>query len=163
MLYNLKNWNHLIHPYFESEYHHNDIIMTVMSSQITGASNVYSPFCSGANQRKHQISESLLCEGNPQVTSRFPSQSSSNAENVSNWWRHHVWFQWGVWTSNNRIWQWFRLGFVLTNMVKPAISIPLEIVISNHKDLGTLLLAQIGRTWMEFLHPQEIWDVIIHP
>ena len=31
-----------------------------------------------------------LCEGNPSVTGGFPSQRSSNAENVSIWWRHHV-------------------------------------------------------------------------
>ena len=30
-----------------------------------------------------------LCEGNPLVTSGFPLQKSSNAENVSIWWRHH--------------------------------------------------------------------------
>ena len=32
-----------------------------------------------------------LCEGNPPVTvtGGFPSQSASNAENVSIWWRHH--------------------------------------------------------------------------
>ena len=30
-----------------------------------------------------------LCEGIPPVTSRFPSQRASNAENVSIWWRHH--------------------------------------------------------------------------
>ena len=32
-----------------------------------------------------------LCEGNPPVTSWLPSQRASNAENVSIWWRHHVW------------------------------------------------------------------------
>ena len=31
-----------------------------------------------------------LCEGNSQVTSEFPAQKASNAENVSIWWRHHV-------------------------------------------------------------------------
>ena len=30
-----------------------------------------------------------LCEGNPWVTGEFPAQRSSNAENVSIWWRHH--------------------------------------------------------------------------
>ena len=29
------------------------------------------------------------CEGNSQVTSEFPSQRASNAENVSNWWLPH--------------------------------------------------------------------------
>ena len=30
-----------------------------------------------------------LCEGNSPVTGEFPAQRSSNAENVSIWWRHH--------------------------------------------------------------------------
>ena len=30
-----------------------------------------------------------LCEGNLPVTGEFPAQRSSNAENVSIWWRHH--------------------------------------------------------------------------
>ena len=31
-----------------------------------------------------------LCEGNSPVTCEFPAQRTSNAENVSIWWRHHV-------------------------------------------------------------------------
>ena len=31
-----------------------------------------------------------LCEGNPPRTGGFPSQSASNTENVSIWWRYHV-------------------------------------------------------------------------
>ena len=31
-----------------------------------------------------------LCEGNSPVTGEFPAQMVSNAENVSIWWRHHV-------------------------------------------------------------------------
>ena len=31
-----------------------------------------------------------LCEGNSPVTGEFPTQRASNAENVSIWWRHHV-------------------------------------------------------------------------
>ena len=30
-----------------------------------------------------------LCEGNSPVTGEFPAQRASNAENASNWWRHH--------------------------------------------------------------------------
>ena len=32
-----------------------------------------------------------LCAGNSPVSSEFPTQRASNAENVSIWWRHHVW------------------------------------------------------------------------
>ena len=37
-----------------------------------------------------------LCEGNPPVTGGFPSERASNAENVSIWWRRHVFsvFHW---------------------------------------------------------------------
>ena len=31
-----------------------------------------------------------LCEGNKPVTGEFPTQRASNAENISIWWRHHV-------------------------------------------------------------------------
>ena len=31
-----------------------------------------------------------LCMGNSPVTSEFPTQRASNAENISIWWRHHV-------------------------------------------------------------------------
>ena len=30
-----------------------------------------------------------LCEGNSQVIGEFPAQMTSNAENISIWWRHH--------------------------------------------------------------------------
>ena len=47
----------------------------------------YSTVYSDADQRKHQSSASLAFVP---VFSEFPSQSASNAENVSIWWRHHA-------------------------------------------------------------------------
>ena len=41
------------------EYHSNDVIMTMMASQITSLTSVYSSVCSDADQRKHQSSASL--------------------------------------------------------------------------------------------------------
>ena len=38
-----------------------------------------------------KLSVTALCEGNSPVTGEFPAQKSSNAENVSIWWRHHDW------------------------------------------------------------------------
>ena len=53
--------------------HCSDFIMSTMAFQITGVSIVCPTVCSGANQRKHQISASLaICEGNPPVTDGFP-------------------------------------------------------------------------------------------
>ena len=61
--------------------HYNDVIMGAMASQITSLMIVYSAVYSGEDPRKHQISTALAIE--------FPAQTASNAENVSNWWRHH--------------------------------------------------------------------------
>ena len=46
-----------------------------------------------------------LCEENPPVTSGFPSQRASNAENVSIWWRHHAIIpSMSVYLSESRLW-----------------------------------------------------------
>ena len=38
-----------------------------------------------------------LCAGNSPVTGKFPTQMASNAENVSIWWRHHVYRSCNIW------------------------------------------------------------------
>ena len=58
--------------------------MNAMASQITSLTIVYSTVYSGADQRKHQSSASL-------VTGEFPAQRASNAIFFSIWLRHH-WF-----------------------------------------------------------------------
>ena len=40
--------------------HYIDVVMSAMTSQITGVSVVYSTICSGADQRKYQSSVSLV-------------------------------------------------------------------------------------------------------
>ena len=63
--------------------------MGAMASQVTSPTIVYSTVYSGADQRKHQSSASLaFCVMNSPVTGEFPAQITSNAENVSIWWRH---------------------------------------------------------------------------
>ena len=57
--------------------HYSDVIMSTMTSQITGVSIICSIVCSGADQRNYQSSGG------------FPSQRDSNTENVSIRWRHH--------------------------------------------------------------------------
>ena len=60
-----------------------------MASQITSVLFVCSTICWSSDQRKHESSALYgLCEGNPPVTGGFPSQRTSNAENVSMWWRY---------------------------------------------------------------------------
>ena len=65
--------------------HYSDVIMSAMASQITSLMIVYSTIYPCTNQRKRQCSVSLVF-----VTSEFPVQRASNAENVSIWWCHHA-------------------------------------------------------------------------
>ena len=48
-----------------------------------------------------------LCAGNSPVTGEFPTQRSSNAENVSIWWRHHE--------------QWYQCNHNNQNITKPCV------------------------------------------
>ena len=43
------------------------------------------------SKKKSKLRVTGLCAGNSPVTGEFPAQRASNAENVSIWWRHHVW------------------------------------------------------------------------
>ena len=61
--------------------------MDAMASQITSISRVYSAVCSGVYQRKHQSSSLAFVREIHRSTMNSPR--SSNAENVSIWWRHH--------------------------------------------------------------------------
>ena len=65
--------------------HYNDVIMSIMASQITSPTIVYSTVYSGADQRKRQSSASLAFVRGIHRS----AQRASNAENVSIWWRHH--------------------------------------------------------------------------
>ena len=42
------------------------------------------------SKRTSKLRVTGLCAGNSPVTGEFPAQRASNAENVSIWWRHHV-------------------------------------------------------------------------
>ena len=62
--------------------HYCDVIMGAIASQITSLTVVYSTVYWDADQRKHQSSASLAFVRG--------IHRSSNAENISIWWRHHV-------------------------------------------------------------------------
>ena len=47
----MRTYNEVFH---EIPFHYSGVIMSVMASEITGVSIVYSTVCSGADQRKHQ-------------------------------------------------------------------------------------------------------------
>ena len=70
-----------IKPSQHVQNHYGDVIMGTIASQITSLTIYYSIVYSGADQKKHQSSASLA----------FLAQMSSNPENVSIWWRHHMW------------------------------------------------------------------------
>ena len=48
------------------------------------------PFVQGRSKKTSKLRVTGLCGGNSPVTGEFPAQMASNAENVSIWWRHHV-------------------------------------------------------------------------
>ena len=79
------------------ECHYSDVIISAMASQITDVSIVYRTACLGADQRKHtKLRLTGLGEENSPVTGEFPAQMTSDAENVSIWWRHHG-DEWSLW------------------------------------------------------------------
>ena len=81
--------------------HYNDVTMSVMGSQITSIWTVCLAVCSGAHQRKHQISTSLaFVRENPPVTGGLPLQRASNAENVFIWW-HHLKLASYIWVNSS--------------------------------------------------------------
>ena len=73
--------------------------MSAITSQITSFTIVYLTFYSGADQRKHQSSESLAFVW--QFTGEFPAQMASNAEFFSIWWRYHD--QWHLYIDGNEM------------------------------------------------------------
>ena len=73
------------------KFHYGDVILGAMASQITSLTIVYSTFYSGADKKKTSKNRVTgLCVGNSPVTGEFPAQNTSNAENISIWWRHHI-------------------------------------------------------------------------
>ena len=71
-------------------YHYCDVIMNVMSSQITSLAIVYSTVYSDVDQRKHQSSASLtFVQGIHRWPVNSPHKWPVTRKNVSIWWRHH--------------------------------------------------------------------------
>ena len=65
--------------------------MGTKASQITSLEIVYSTIYSGTDKKNtSKLCVTGLCVGNSPGTGVFPAQMTSNAENVSIWWRHHV-------------------------------------------------------------------------
>ena len=84
------------YPLCNIHMHYIDVIVTMMASQITSLTFVYSTVYSDADQRKHQNSVSLAFVWGIHRTGEFLTQMASYAENVSIWWRHHGVIQRGL-------------------------------------------------------------------
>ena len=70
--------------------HYTDVIMGVMASQITSLTICLLNRLFGHRSKKtSKLRVTGLCVGNSPGTGEFPAQMSSNAENISIWWRHH--------------------------------------------------------------------------
>ena len=72
-----------------SDAHYCDVIMGAMASEITSLTIVYSNVHSSRSEKTSKLRVTDLCEGNSPMTSEFPTQRASNAENVSILWRDH--------------------------------------------------------------------------
>ena len=62
--------------------HYRDVIMSLVASQITSLTIVYSSVYSGGTENIKALRHWPLC-GNSPVTREFPAQRASNAENIS--------------------------------------------------------------------------------
>ena len=71
-------------------FHYNDVILSAMAYQMTDLAIVNPLFIQA--QIKENIHDPRHCRfvGNSPVTGEFYAQRTSNAENVSIWWRHHA-------------------------------------------------------------------------
>ena len=73
-----------IFRFLSATFHYGDVIMSVMASQITSLTIVYSSVYSDTDKKKtSKLHVTGLCEGNSPVTGEFPAQRASNTENVS--------------------------------------------------------------------------------
>ena len=81
----------LFRDFRHQKWHYNDVIMGVVSSQITSLTIVYSTVTyTGADQKKtSKLRVTGFYAGNSSETSDFPAQMANNAETFSIWWRHH--------------------------------------------------------------------------
>ena len=69
---------------YDSMLHYSGVIMGSLASEITSLTIVYTTVYSGTDKKNtSKLRVTGLCAGNSPV--------ACNAENVSIWWRHHIW------------------------------------------------------------------------
>ena len=64
--------------------------MGTIASQITNLKIVFSIVYLDTEEKRSKLHVTGLCAGNSKEAGEFPAQMTSNAENVSIWWRYHV-------------------------------------------------------------------------
>ena len=131
-------------------FHYDDVIMTTKASQSTSLTSIYSTVYSDADQRKHQSSASLAFVWEFTGTGEFPAQRANYAENVSIWWRHHVFVVMDLLSENDYGIQCLKARYL------------------QGKSLMDILYPLL--TWMKFNSayisnhtPSPVWYAIMHP
>ena len=95
--------------------HYNNVIMSVMGSQITSLTIVYSSVYSRCRSKKtSKLRVTGLCAGISPVAGEFPAQTASKVESVSIWGRHHEY----PWKSFNKK---FKLFYFASSERSPHI------------------------------------------
>ena len=90
--------------------HYNDVIMSVMASQITGSRLIAHPLIQAMFKENIKAPRYWPLCGEFTGDDEFPAQKASNAENVSIWWHHHEPRNISVWSKGLTQWS-------LNNMV----------------------------------------------
>ena len=83
-----------------------------------------------------------LCAGNSPVTGEFPAQRTSNAENVSIWWRHH-----GLWWNVALILDWKKYA--------PCLNV-LDELGGVFSDFASLWASWRSKSWTTRLFVQQL-------
>ena len=137
-------WNTtLLEQPAKKSFHYSDVIMSMMASQITSLTIVYSTVYSAKKISKLRVTG--LCEGNSPVTGEFPAQSASNAENVSIWWRHHA--------DTGHVLSWCKYvdhmwpGIKYPSFEPPTITKLCQVVTPNPHDLQDFFPCVCLATW----------------
>ena len=73
-----------------SDFHYSDVIMSDGVSNYRRLECFINRLFRRRSKKTSNLRVTGLFEGNSPVTKEFPAQRASNAENVSIWWRHHV-------------------------------------------------------------------------
>ena len=94
-----------------------------------------------------------LCEGNSPVTGEFPAQRTSNAENVSIWWRHH-----DLEVRNVNVMTWIAKGNEPLSNFKAIES--LSLISRNFRRIcgrtSAFIHQALGRLMVKYRGPREI-------